>query len=97
LNANGASHTIAHAFLFPGRDVYQPTDGHCAIQPQMVGFWSRSAKSGNPNGSDDPLRPAVTPDNYAYLEIGAETSAKKGPDTANCDFWYTVTFIWPHL
>ncbi len=59
------------------------------------------AKSGNPNGSDDPRWPAVMPDSDTYLEISADTiakrGAKKGPDTANCDFWDTVTFIWPHL
>ena len=95
LKANGVSHTIEHAFLFPGR--YQPTEAEAAIQRQMVGYWTRMARTGNPNGGNDPQWPASTVENDSYLEIGATTAAKKGPADAKCDFWDTVTFPWPHL
>jgi para-nitrobenzyl esterase len=95
LKAGGVSHTIEHAFLFPGR--YQPTEAEGEVQRQMVGYWTRMARTGNPNGADDPQWPASTFENDFYLEVGATTVAKKGPADAKCDFWDTVTFPWPHL
>jgi carboxylesterase type B len=95
LKVGGASHTIEHAFLFPGR--YQPTEAEAAIQRQMVGYWTRMARTGNLNGGNDPQWPAATVENDSYLEIGATTVVKKGPANAKCDFWDTVTFLWPHL
>lgn len=97
LKTAGAAHTIEHAFLFPGQGKYPPTDADAAIQQRMVGYWTRMARTGNPNGSDDPQWPAYSPDNDAYLEISANTGAKKGPEDAKCDFWDTVKFPWPHL
>ncbi len=85
------------AFLFPGQGKYQPTDADLAVQRRMVGYWTRMARTGNPNGGDAPQWPAYSPDNDAYLEISANTGAKTGPDNAQCDFWDTVTFPWPHL
>ena len=97
LKAGGASHTIEHAFLFPGQGKYQPTAADVAIARRMAGYWTRMATTGNPNGRGDPQWPAYSPDNDAYLEIGAITGAKSGPVNAKCDFWDTVTFPWPHL
>jgi para-nitrobenzyl esterase len=96
LKSRGASHTIEHAFLFRQRK-YAPTDADLVVQRQMVGYWARMARSGNPNGGKDPEWPSVSPDNDVYLEIGATTAAKKGPASAHCDFWDTMTFPWPHL
>jgi para-nitrobenzyl esterase len=90
LKAGGASHTIEHAFLFPGR--YQPTEVEVTIQRLMVGYWSRMAQTGNPNGGNDPRWSASTADNDSYLEIGATTAAQIGPADAKCDFWDTVNF-----
>jgi carboxylesterase type B len=45
------------------------------------------ARTDNPNGGDDPEWPAVSPVNDNYLEIGPTILAKKGPASANCDFW----------
>ena len=96
LKLAGAAHTIEHAFLFPQRK-YAPTDADLLIQRRMVGYWTRMARSGNPNGGGDPEWPAFSPTNDVYLEINATTSAKKGSTSANCDFWDTVTFLWPHV
>jgi para-nitrobenzyl esterase len=95
LKAAGVVHTIEHAFLFPGK--YQPTDAEAAIQRQLSRYWVRMARTGNPNGGNEPQWPASTVENDSYLEIGAATAAKKGPAEANCDFWDTVPFPQPHL
>jgi carboxylesterase type B len=55
------------------------------------------ARTDNPNGGDDPEWPAVSPVNDNYLEIGPTILAKKGPASANCDFWDTIPFGWPHV
>jgi para-nitrobenzyl esterase len=95
LKAGGVAHTIEHAFLFPGR--YQPTEAEAAIQRQMAGYWTRMARTGNPNGGSDPQWPASTADNDDHLEIGGTTAAVKGPAEAKCDFWDTVPLTQPHL
>jgi para-nitrobenzyl esterase len=92
----GASHTIEHAFLFR-QEKYRPTSVDLTVQRRMIGYWARMARSGNPNGGEDPEWPADSLDKDVYLEISATTAAKKGPGSANCDFWDTITFPWPHL
>jgi para-nitrobenzyl esterase len=95
LKAAGVAHTAEHAFLFPGK--YQPTEAEAAIQRRMAGYWARMARTGNPNGGNDPQWPASTVENDSYLEIGEATAAMKGPAEAKCDFWDTVPFPQPHL
>jgi para-nitrobenzyl esterase len=97
LKAGGAAHTIEHAYLFPGRGTYQPTAADRTIARQMAGYWTRMASTGNPNGGQDPQWPAWSAEQDGYLEIGANTAARRGPPDAKCDFWDTVTFPWPHL
>jgi para-nitrobenzyl esterase len=95
LKAAGVAHTVEHAFLFPGK--YQPTEAEAAIQRRMAGYWARMARTGNPNGGNDPQWPTSTVENDSYLEIGEATAAMKGPAEAKCDFWDTVPFPQPHL
>ena len=95
LKANGVGHTIEHAFLFPGR--YRASEAEAALQQLMTRYWTRMAKTGNPNGGDDPQWPPVTPSDDAYLELGTSTAGKIALLDRTCDFWDTITFAWPHL
>jgi para-nitrobenzyl esterase len=95
--ALGPVHTAEHPFLFNWQGTYRPTATDLEIQRHMVGYWTRMAKTGNPNGADDPVWPAVSPSNEAYLEIGANTAATDGPADAHCDFWDSVPRPWPHI
>ncbi|MES2932474.1 MAG: carboxylesterase family protein [Pseudomonadota bacterium] len=95
--ALGAIHTVEHPFLFNWQGSYRPTATDLEVQKHMVGYWSRMAKKGNPNGGGDPVWPAASSLNEAYLEIGANTVAGNGPADAHCDFWDTIRFPWPHL
>jgi para-nitrobenzyl esterase len=95
LKAAGVPHTVEHAFLFPGK--YQPTETEAAIQRQIAGYWVRMARTGNPNGGNDPQWPASNVDNDSYLQIGKGTAAMKGSTEPKCDFWDTVAFPQPHL
>src|SRR5262245_6563210 len=96
LKSLGAIHTLEHAFLFAWQGSYRPTDTDLVLQRRIVGYWTRIAKTGNPNGGGDPDWPAES-GNDAYLEFSANTVAKTGPATANCDFWDGVPMLWPHL
>jgi para-nitrobenzyl esterase len=96
LKSRGAAHSIEQSFLFPQRK-YVSLEADRLVQRQIVGYWSRIARTGNPNGGNEPEWPAVLPDKDVYLEIGAKTAAKNGPAKAHCDFWDTITFPWPHL
>jgi para-nitrobenzyl esterase len=97
LKAAGASHTIEHPFLFAWQGKYRPIEIDLAVQRRMVGYWTRMAKTGNPNGGGDPEWSAVATDNDAYLEIGATTVTKIGDGNAHCDFWDGVPMLWPHI
>ena len=57
LKSIGASHTIEHAFLFGWQGKYRPTTTDLDVQRQMTGYWTRMAKTGNPNGGGDPEWP----------------------------------------
>jgi para-nitrobenzyl esterase len=97
LKAAGAAHTIEHAFLFPGAGTYASSSDDIAVQRLMIGYWTRMARTGDPNGAGDPHWPAFTRANDAYLRIGPITQAAQGPDDAQCDFWDGIKLSWPHL
>jgi para-nitrobenzyl esterase len=97
LKAVGAAHTIEHPFLFAWQGKYKPTETDLAIQRHMIGYWTRMAKTGNPNGDGDPEWSSVAADKDAYLDIGATTATKAGDAGAHCDFWEGVPLLWPHI
>jgi para-nitrobenzyl esterase len=97
LEALGPTHTVEHPFFFAWQGKYRPSETDRRIQRYLVGYWTRMAKTGDPNGGGDPEWPAYSSENDAYLEIGATTAAKVGPAEAHCDFWDTVPLLWPHV
>ena len=96
LKAAGANHTIEHPFLFAWQGKYRPTPTDLAVQRAMIGYWSRAAKTGNPNGGDAPGWPEAA-DGDAFLNIGASTTVKRGDGGAHCDFWDSVPLLTPHI
>ncbi len=56
LKSRSAAHSIEQSFLFPQRK-YVPLDADRSVQRQMVGYWSRIAHTGNPNGGGEPNGP----------------------------------------
>jgi para-nitrobenzyl esterase len=97
LKAYGATHTVEHPFLFAWQGTYRPTDTDRTVQRRLVNYWTRMAKSDNPNGAGDPEWPAVSDDKDVYLEIGAATAVHRGPPNAHCDFWDVTPLLWPHI
>jgi para-nitrobenzyl esterase len=97
LKALGANHTVEHPFLFAWQGKYRPTEVDRTVQRQMVLYWTRLAKTGDPNGPGNPDWPAATQAEGPYLEIGAATAAKRGDGGAHCDFWDKTPLLWPHV
>jgi para-nitrobenzyl esterase len=97
LKAVGAAHTVEHMFMFAWQGSYRPTENDRAVQRQIVRYWTRMAKTGNPNGGGDPEWPPVSSGDDTYLEIGANTGAHRGASEAHCDFWGATPMLWPHI
>jgi para-nitrobenzyl esterase len=95
--ANGAVHTVEHPFFFAWRGNYRPSQTDLAVQDLLVGYWTRMARAGDPNGAGAPHWPSDSARYYAYLRIGAITEARSGPEDAKCDFWDAVPLPQPHL
>jgi para-nitrobenzyl esterase len=95
LKAQGAIHTVEHAFFFPWQGKYRPTSFDLAIQRRMVKDWTQLARAGTLADVDPTWPPVAQGD--AYLQIGAASVARAGAAEAHCDFWDTVVLPWPHL
>jgi para-nitrobenzyl esterase len=50
LKALGPTHTVEHPFFFAWQGKYLPSAGDGVVQRYMVGYWTRMAKTGDPNG-----------------------------------------------
>lgn len=96
LKAQGAIHTVEHAFFFPWQGTYRPTETDLAIQHRMVRDWTQFARVGAISSPSEEVWAPVLQEN-AFLQIGATTTVKEGDAGAHCDFWDTVTLPWPHL
>jgi para-nitrobenzyl esterase len=95
-NPNGAGHSAEVQFLY-GRGSDRPTESDLAMQRMMMDYWTRMARTANPNGAGDPLWSPHRAGNDSYLQIGETTQTRTGPSAAKCDFWDTVQLPWPHL
>jgi para-nitrobenzyl esterase len=92
LKAQGAIHTIEHAFFFPWQGSYRPTARDEQIQRRMLADWTSLARS----GATQPGWPADTARDPAYLYIGPAFEVRHD-DAAHCAFWDTVSLPWPHM
>ena len=97
LKALGPVHTVEHPFFFSWQGRYRPSDSDRAIQKLMTGYWTRMAKTGNPNGDRDPEWPQAAAGGNGYIEIGASVIAGNGPAASHCDFWDKTPMLWPHI
>jgi len=97
LKAQGAVHTIEHAFFFPWEGSYRPTATDLSIQQRMLEYWTNMAESGTPGTAANLAWPAHSAQSQAYLEIGPQFALRSGPEAAQCEFWDSVKLPWPHL
>lgn len=86
----GAAHGLELFYVFQtmGRiPSYTPSAADLALEQAVLGYWTRLAATGNPNGSGAPAWPSYEAAQDKYLELAELPSAGAGVHTARCDFW----------
>jgi para-nitrobenzyl esterase len=87
----GAGHGYDVLFAFHNLDFnltgYAITPAELSLSDEMVGYWTRFAATGDPNGGGAPAWPAYDPTIDPYLQLDETTAAAAGDRTAFCDFW----------
>jgi para-nitrobenzyl esterase len=90
----GAFHAGDLRYLFELSNVQQApvpfTTAQQALADQMVGFWTRFARTGNPNPAGSSLWPAYTPANDSYLSLqpgGQSAVTTQFAAQHHCAFW----------
>lgn len=97
LLAAGASHTIEHSFFYPWSGTYTPSTGERKLQDAMILYWSRMARTSDPNGPGTPTWPRYEAGSDRYLELATPPGAKSDLHKTQCGFWDTIVLPWPHL
>ena len=61
------------------------------MRPVMQTYWTQFAKSGSPNGGDQPEWPAYDSESDQHMTLKPMPEAGSGLAAADCDFWDGVT------
>lgn len=90
----GAYHALELFFVFhtltqvPG---FTPSARELALSEAMVGYWTRFAATGDPNGDNAPVWPMYDRRADAHLILDTPIASGDGVRTARCDFWDSLT------
>ncbi|MEX0948648.1 MAG: carboxylesterase family protein [Acidimicrobiia bacterium] len=89
----GAFHGLDLFFVFGHMNTqnYQPSAAETALSDAMIGYWSRFAATGNPNGGGAVKWPPAKTGADPYLGLDSTIAAGDGVRTAQCDFWDSLT------
>ncbi|MBI5527059.1 MAG: carboxylesterase family protein [Deltaproteobacteria bacterium] len=92
LKALGAYHGSELPLVFGNLTFqgYVPTAGEAALSDAVIGYWSRLAATGDPNGGGAPEWPVLGGTLDAYLRLDDPMETGQGIRTAKCDFWDTL-------
>lgn len=88
----GAFHGAEVLFVFQNLGIggYRPSAADEAVADAFLGYWTRFAATGDPNGSGLPAWPRYDASRDTYLDIAAKITAGEGLRTRECDFWERV-------
>ena len=95
LNASEAFHTAELYFVFGnfnqvfGRG-YGPTQAELTLSQDVMGYWTRFAATGDPNGGGALVWPTYDPNTDGMLQIDDNFAAMNGYHNAQCDFLVTL-------
>jgi para-nitrobenzyl esterase len=94
LNAMRAYHSQEVTFVFgnfSGLNVpYTPTTAELTLSNDMMGYWSRFAANGDPNGAGAVAWPQYDSSNDSMLEIDDSQVAINGYNNTQCDYLSTL-------
>jgi para-nitrobenzyl esterase len=87
----GAPHAFELIFVFHVFDPVTFPTGHSdaegALSDAIIGYWTRFAATGDPNGAGAPSWPAYVAATDPYLALDETFTAGAGIHPARCDFW----------
>ena len=95
----GAFHTAELFFLFgnfndgqqPGGGlVYTPSQADLTFSQDLMGYWTRFAATGNPNGAGATAWPLYDPTTDSMLQLDDTPVAINGYDNPQCDYLSTL-------
>jgi len=75
---------------------YTPTAAEVTFAGQMMGYWTRFAATGNPNGAGAVQWPAYDPTTDVMLQLDDSFVAINGYHNPQCDYLATLPFTPPH-
>jgi para-nitrobenzyl esterase len=82
----GAAHAAELTYVFDSLREDQPP-GAAAVSELMQGYWSRFAKTGDPNGGNAPTWPAFDAERKTRLGINAEPRPIENFRSTECAMW----------
>jgi len=95
LNASKAFHTAELYFVFGnfnqvfGRG-YGPIQAELTLSQDVMGYWTRFAATGDPNGGGALVWPTYDPNTDGMLQIDDNFATMNGYHNAQCDFLVTL-------
>lgn len=91
LPARGAFHGLELTYVFQKLSESFPNApaGDLAVEASMLGYWTRFAATGDPNGAGAPVWPAVSA-SEPFLQLDATITTGTGWRNTECDFWDAV-------
>lgn len=80
-----AYHGAEIPYVFGTHDAWLPTDAKDqALSRTMMGYWSRFARTGDPNGASSPRWPQWTANHTQAMELGNSVAAAAHPELSLC-------------
>ncbi|MDX2022547.1 MAG: carboxylesterase family protein [Deltaproteobacteria bacterium] len=84
----GAYHGVEIAYLFQTLKMATPTES--SLANAMLGYWSRFAATGDPNGGEAPLWPGYGAGVKKSLRLDSPIVVADGVRTDDCAFWLST-------
>ena len=100
LNLYRAFHTAELFFVFgnihpPSPDGYTPTAAEVTFAGQVMGYWTRFAATGNPNGAGAVQWPAYDATTDAMVQLDDTSMTINGYHNPQCDYLATLPYSPP--
>jgi para-nitrobenzyl esterase len=70
---------------------YELDDAELGLSDTMIGYWSRMAASGDPNGAGASAWPPYDEASDMALGLDVEVTQLPALHAARCDFWDTLS------
>jgi para-nitrobenzyl esterase len=92
--SSGAFHGIDMAYVFRAFSAFgdSPTPTELATSDAVIGYWTRFAATGDPNGAAAAIWPQFDAVTDPFLALGPMISSGTGLHTDNCDYWESVLY-----